>query len=327
MIQADVERRLRILIPVYNDWDAVAMLLGKLDRELAATSWVADVLLVDDGSTESVPEGLVPGGLTRIETIEVLALRRNLGHQRAIAIGMAHLEDHAPSVAVLVMDGDGEDAPSDVPALLERFEQSGGRSIVFARRARRSESKTFRVLYRLYILAHRILTGHWVEIGNFSVLGAEHVSCLVAVSETWNHYAAAVVKARLPFETVDTERGHRYTGASQMNLMALVQHGLSAISVHGEVVGTRLLVATAALILGAGLFLVATLSIRVATDLAIPGWATYATGLLLVIMLQAIILAVVFIFVVLAGRQMSSFLPLRDYRYLVRGVTTLQPGA
>ncbi|MGI9431931.1 MAG: glycosyltransferase [Myxococcota bacterium] len=323
MTGLDSAKRLCLLIPVYDDWDAVATLLEHLDRELASTSWSAHVLLVDDGSTRPVPEDLARGKSAAFTRVEVLELRRNLGHQRAIAIGLAHVEENVPCRAVLVMDGDGEDRPSDVPALLARFEESGDARIVFARRARRSESRTFRILYRLYILAHRILTGDWVEIGNFSVLSADHVARLVAVSETWNHYAAAVVKSRLPFETVDTERGHRYSGTSKMNLMALVLHGLSAISVHGEVVGTRLLVATAGLILAAATFLVATVAIRLATDLAIPGWATYATGLLLVILLQAIILAVVFIFVVLAGRQMSSFLPLRDYRYLVRGVKSL----
>ena len=315
-----------VLIPVYDDWESVRTLLANLDEELDRTRWSARVLLVDDGSTQPVPADLVPAAPSALARIEVLELRRNLGHQRAIAIGMAHVEEQGDCDAVLVMDGDGEDSPSDVPRLLDHFDRSGREKIVFARRARRSENLTFRVLYRLYILGHRILTGDWVEIGNFSVLGREHVSRLVAVSETWNHYAAAVVKARLPFDTIDTERGRRYAGDSQMNLLALVQHGLSAISVHGDVVGTRLLVAAVGLILVAASFLVATVGIRVATDLAIPGWATYATGILFVILLQAVVLAVVFVFVVLAGRQMASFLPVRDYRYFVRGVKALRAG-
>ena len=78
----------------------------------------------------------------------MLRLRRNLGHQRAIAIGLTYIQAQMTTAyeAVVVMDGDGEDAPEDVPRLLARLEAEGGRSIVFAERTRRSESLHVSVL-------------------------------------------------------------------------------------------------------------------------------------------------------------------------------------
>jgi hypothetical protein len=67
-----------------------------------------------------------------------LRLRRNLVHQRTIAIGLAHIGEYEAR-DVVVMDSDGEDDPRDVPRLVARMQEERGRS-VFAERTRRSES-------------------------------------------------------------------------------------------------------------------------------------------------------------------------------------------
>lgn len=305
------------LIPVFNDWPAVALLLARLDRALADHQLKADVLLVDDASSEPAPTPFPAGRPTAIRRIEVLELRRNLGHQRAIAIGLAYLHEQRPGQAVLIMDGDGEDDPHDVPRLVKKFEEEGRRSVVFAQRMKRSESAVFKAFYALYRGLHWLLTGHAVRVGNFSILLPEAVARLVAVEELWNHYAAAVYKAQLPRTSIPTRRASRLAGAPRMNFVALVIHGLSAISVFGEVVGVRLLVATTLVILLALVGLGAVVAVRLTTNLAIPGWATTAGGLLLVVLMQAVLISLIFIFIILNGRKGANFLPVRDYGYFV----------
>ena len=87
-----------------------------------------------------------------------------------------------------------------------------------------------------------------------------------------------------------------------MNFVALVSHGLSAISVFGDVVGVRLLIASLAASLLAALGIVLVVMIKFLTDWAIPGWATYATGTLVMIMIQFITIATSFTFFVLSNR-------------------------
>ena len=87
-------------------------------------------------------------------------------------------------------------------------------------------------------------------MGNFSIIPRPRLASLVVVSEMWNHYAAAAFKSRQPLCTVPTQRAKRLDGKSKMNFVNLVVHGLSAISVYGELVGIRLLVVTVLLILG-----------------------------------------------------------------------------
>jgi glycosyltransferase involved in cell wall biosynthesis len=299
--------------------------LEDLDGVLREVGETAAVLVVDDGS--QLPSDRIEPSTTfrALTEIRVIELRRNLGHQRAIAVGLAYVEATTTHDAVVVMDGDGEDAPRDVPRLLSRYAELGGTRIIFAERTKRSESLVFRAFYGLFRTAFRILTGKAVRFGNFSVVPRSALHRLVAVSELWNHYAAAVVKSRLPYDSVPTSRGVRLRGRSRMNFVDLVIHGLSAISVESEVVGVRLLVVSVALIAASTIALGITLAIRLATSLAIPGWATTMVGSLLILMSQAVMLTLVFSFVTLGGRQGYPFLPCRDYHHYVGRVYPLVP--
>ena len=185
--------RLTILMPVRDDWASANELIHRLDRALAAVPCEALVLAVDDLS--ATPWTPSPSGIgSRIKNIQSLRLRRNLGHQRAIAVGLAYIEQHIPCDAVLVMDADGEDTPEGAVQLLQDFLQAGQSKTVFAARTRRAESLLFQVLYRLYKAAHLLLTGIPVRIGNFSVMPFTHLRTAVVMSELLNHYAAAMVR-------------------------------------------------------------------------------------------------------------------------------------
>src|SRR2546425_10710991 len=89
---------------------------------------------------------------------------------------------------------------------------------------------------------------------------------LVVMSELWNHYAAAVFRSGLPFTTTPIPRGYRIAGTSRMNFVSLTAHGMSAISVFGDVVGVRLLIASLAGSLMAALGILAVAAIRIFTD-------------------------------------------------------------
>jgi len=307
---------LSFCIPVFNDWVAVFLLLQQLDDVAAKIGEPVSVLLVDDGSTEAVPSAL-PFQPRAIHRVQILPLRRNLGHQRAIAIGLTYLYAEHPCRAVVVMDADGEDAPADVLKLLDELARHASPTAVFAQRDRRSEGLGFRAAYQAYKLVHRVLTGRRVEVGNFSVMPWELLGRLVVVSEIWNHYAAAVYKARFPVAQVPTPRAKRLAGESKMNFVALVAHALSAISVQGEIVGVRVVCLAAGLISLSLLSLAAVFGLSWFTSLTIPSWVPTAAaliGVLIVGLFSLLTLAVLF---VLQSRERYSFLPLRDYKHYV----------
>ena len=303
------------LIPVYDDWEVLRLLLLDLDAEFARQRRSISILAVDDGSR--APHGLNGLRFVAIQSVQILHLRRNVGHQRAIALGLAYVEARLACDTVVVLDADGEDTPEDATRLLDRAASEGAAKVVFALRRERSEGPVFRLFYVLYRTAFRILTGQKIRFGNFSVIPRVALRKLVAVSEIWNHYAAGVQRARVPCVYVPTRRGKRLAGRSTMNFVSLITHGMSAISVHAETVGARMLVAASAFasVILFGMLIV--VGIRLLTTLAIPGWASFVFGLLALLLSQTFFVALFFAGTIMHDRNGYTFVPSRDYDQLV----------
>jgi hypothetical protein len=105
-----------------------------------------------------------------------------------------------------------------------------------------------------------------------------------------------------------------------MDFPALVTHGLSAISVFREIVSTRLLIAISALSAVAVVLICVVVVVRLTTELAIPGWATFSAGLLLLLLAQMATLTFVLVFFVLASRDSQAFIPGRDCQYFIKNI-------
>ncbi|MBI4965602.1 MAG: glycosyltransferase [Desulfomonile tiedjei] len=300
--ETSLQNRIIICIPVFDDWDCAIELLPRIDNVFSGMIYRPEILFVDDGSTQPPPKEIALR-LERITKVGVLRLIRNVGHQRAIAIGLAHIYENVPCRAVVVMDGDGEDSPDHIPRLIERLEAGNFGQIVFAKRSRRTEGVLFKVLYWLYRWAHYALTNTKIRVGNFSIIPYELLPDVTSTAEVWNHYAASVFKAKLPIDMVPLERSRRLHGKSKMNLPALVTHGLSAMSVFSDIVGARLLVASVM----AGVVLLLTtsvvLSMQFFAGLAIPGWTTAGLGILMLLVLQLFVIALFFAFATLQRRS------------------------
>jgi glycosyltransferase involved in cell wall biosynthesis len=240
------EYALLIVTPVFNDWQCLNLLLPRLDAVLDAYPHVSTttILVVDDASNvqEDIPFSLADA--KNISTIKTLRHHRNLGHQRAIGIGLTYAQANIECDVVVVMDADGEDTPEDVPRLLDEVRNTAEEKIVFAERIRRSESIVFKFFYHLYRFVHLILTGISVRVGNFSAIPSKYLSNFSVISETWSHYAAAIYTTSLPRTSIPIARGNRLAGNPKMNFTALVTHGLSALAVHGAVIGVRMLIST-----------------------------------------------------------------------------------
>ena len=236
-------KKIIINIPIYKDWDSVTTLIHQIDREISVLTkyYAFEILLIDDGSGDK-KNPVFNSKLENITNISILRLSRNMGHQRAIAIGFSHIYSKMNFDAVIVMDGDGEDTTEGIIKLVNKYISLNEQSTVFAKRQRRTEGLIFKFFYQLYKILVWFLLGMRVQVGNFSILSKEHVACLVVAPELWNHYAASVVKLKLRRELVPIDRGYRIAGRTSMNFIAFVIHGLSAISVFAEEVGVRLMV-------------------------------------------------------------------------------------
>lgn len=313
--------KISIVIPVYNDWESLNKLITGLD---SAFSFLRkdiicyfSVLIVNDGS-------ILPPNIDRelfrtscLDRAEVLHLVVNVGHQRAIAIALAHLQSTGTFDAVIVMDADGEDRPEDALKLLTTYLQQPEK-IILAARTRRSESFIFRCGYMIYRNLFKILCGSTLNFGNFCLIPTAFLPQLVHLSDLWNHFASGIVRSKLPFISVATQRGKRFIGHSHMNFVKLIIHGLSAISVHLDTVAVRIVIATSTLILLSGMGFLVVAVIRLFTDLAIPGWASVVGLLFLGIAVQGIFMTILFIFFFLNSRQQKMFIPQIEFNDYIR---------
>jgi len=315
-----------IVTPVYNDWEAFQELLARLDAVAQDLDGLRlDVIAVDDGSTMAVPASLLADAdLHSLRRVDVLHLACNLGHQRAIAIGLSEADQRGAYSAVIVMDSDGEDRPDDVPRLLAALHEHAGHVIV-ARRARRSEGRLFKAFYLAFKALFFLLTGKPIAFGNFCVFPAAVVSRLVCTPDIWNNLAAAITRSRLPLHHCSIDRGTRFAGQTQMSMVGLCIHGLSAVSVYSDTVFTRVLVFSFALgaVTIAGVVVVT--AIRLFTDLAIPGWTSYMVGFLVVLLMQALMLSGGAVFLLLNSRSMPSIIPRKMGAEYVRNTSALLP--
>src|SRR5262245_60861659 len=138
-----------IVIPVYNEAENIPELYCRITS--AAEAWGDDyeVVLVDDGSSDS--------SLQHLEELhrqdprwKVLAFSRNFGHQMAISAGLFY--SHGDVVAI--MDADLQDPPEELSRFLAKWRE--GYHVVYAVRTKRKEGVLKRACYKLF---YRMLRG------------------------------------------------------------------------------------------------------------------------------------------------------------------------
>jgi len=314
-----------VFMPLFNDWTSAGRLLQNLDQEFASSKDSPSVLIVDDGSTTAAGPEWTSYNFKKIQTVDVLRLKTNIGHQRALAVGLSYIAEKIACDLVIVMDSDGQDEPSDVIKLIEKSKQVGSGQIVFAQRTRRSESFSFIVGYSMFRIFHYILTGRGINIGNFSAVPASLLPSLVVNPMLWNHYAASIMNSRRPFATLDTRRGVRLDGNSHLNFVSLIIHGLQALACYSDVIGVRIILATSVAAAGTLCALAGILAVRLLTNFAIPGWTSLLAGLLVVLLVQIITLASNFTIQVIGARSLQPFMPARDYFWFVAGFESIFP--
>jgi len=303
--------KLAIVTPVLDDWPAFGRLLREVGRSLAGEVQDLDIVAVDDGSAQSFAIDALELPLGPIRRIEILQLGLNLGHQRAIAVGLVDIARRDDLDGVFVMDCDGEDRPADLPRLLAASCQQSGH-IVVAQRTERSEGQRFKIGYALYRWLFTLLTGQQINFGNFSFMPIACVRRLVFMPEIWNNLPAAILRSRIGHVAMPTGRGERYFGRSRMSWTGLIAHGLSATSVYVDIVFVRLLFG-AAIVAGVTLAgIAAAVAIRFATPLAIPGWATTVVGVLGLLLMQLVVMVIAMLLLVLAGRNNRPIVPSAD---------------
>lgn len=301
--------KLIIVTPVFEDTEASTILFSELANSCGRE---IHIVAVDDGSVRQplTLRGMLDANVSGT----VIRLKRNVGHQRAIAVGLSYVADQFSDIdRVVVMDSDGEDLPGTIDSLLDDLDCAQV-DVVVAQRKSRVETLRFKTFYIVYKWLFNLLTGRKISFGNFMAMNGAAVRRLASMGELATHVAGTVLVSRLRWRTCALDRGPRYAGKSKMNFVGLALHGFKGLMIFAEDVLVRVGIACATVavlsLLGGTLAIVLK-----AMGYATPGWFSVALGLLLLVFLQTG--AITLMTLMLTGITRSSTVFPLDYRLLI----------
>jgi len=220
--------KIKILIPVYNDWRSVFKLLENINAEVSVLEGEFSVIIVNDASTENRAELSV--NLENLKSVQVINMRENRGHARCNAVGLKHINEKEDFDYVIPMDGDGEDRPEELSLLIEKIKNYPN-TVITADRIKRSEGFLFKFCYLAHKYLTFVFTGQTIKFGNYTCLSKSVVNEMVNESATWSSFSGSLVKIAKDRKSIPSERGERYFGPSKMSFINLLKHSLSIIAV------------------------------------------------------------------------------------------------
>ena len=220
--------KIKILIPVYNDWQSVFKLLENINSEISGLEHEFSAIIVNDASTESRPE--INLNLNNLNSIKIINMKENRGHARCNAAGLKHIFENEEFDYVIPMDGDGEDRPEEIKQLIDNLNYHPDKPIV-GERIKRSESIFFKFCYFAHKIITSTFTGQSIKYGNYTCLPKSIVEKMINEKATWSSFSGALAKITKDRAIIPSERGTRYFGPSKMSFKNLIIHSLSIISV------------------------------------------------------------------------------------------------
>ena len=225
--------KIKILIPVYNDWQSVFKLLENINNLSIDKNFKISIIIVNDASNHDRQNEQII--FENIDKIKILNMKNNQGHARCIATGLKYIFEKEEFDFVIPMDGDGEDRPEEIKEFLNQIKNSNDKAVV-GERVKRSESLLFQVCYKIHKLITLTFTGKSIKFGNFTCLPKTTVEKMVNEKATWNSFSGALAKTEKNLFPVPSIRGTRYFGPSKMSFYNLLKHSLSIISVFKNTV-------------------------------------------------------------------------------------------
>ena len=221
-------KKFTFLIPVFNDWDSLGILLERIDQEISPFEDIFDVVVLNDGS--AIKHSIKNKNFKKLNLIKILNLKRNLGSQRALAIGLKYLSTLEKEENIILMDADGEDDPNLLKKIIDSSKKFPNK-IITVNRTKRNENLFFRFMYEVHYLFTLLITGKKVRFGNYSLINSSKLKKILSSGDLWGAYPAAIVNNYNDIEPLFSERKKRNTGKTKMNLIKLLFHSLRIISV------------------------------------------------------------------------------------------------
>ena len=228
--------KIKILIPVYNDWQSTFKLIDEINGLSIDPKFQISIIIVNDASNHDRPNN--EKDYENFQSLKIINMKINQGHARCIATGLKYIYQKEEFDYIIPMDGDGEDRPEEIKEFLNKIDESNGRAII-GQRVKRSEGLIFKICYQMHKLITLTFTGKSIRFGNYTCLPKTIVEKMINEKATWNSFSGSLTKLEKDLLPIPSSRGPRYFGPSKMSFFNLLKHSLSIISVFRKTVLIR----------------------------------------------------------------------------------------
>ncbi|HEX5327752.1 MAG TPA: glycosyltransferase family 2 protein [Acetobacteraceae bacterium] len=219
---------LSVVVPCHNEQDVLVELHGRLTAVLDGIGAAAEIVFVNDGSTDRTT-ALLQALHDRDPRVALVNLSRNFGKEIATTAGL----DHARGAAVVVIDADLQDPPELIGELVAAWRE--GIDVVYAqRRARAGESWLKRAtaagFYRLMQHAGRVPIPP--DVGDFRLMSRRVVDALIGLREQHRFMKGLFAWVGFPSRAILYDRAPRRAGRSKWNYWKLWNFAIEGITSH-----------------------------------------------------------------------------------------------
>ena len=220
--------KIKILIPIYNDWKSLNKVLENINLEISNLKYDFSVIIINDASTENKTE--ISANTGNFSSVKIINMKVNKGHARCNASGLKYIFDKEEFDYIIPMDGDGEDRPEEIKLLVSKMSENPERVIV-GERIKRSEGIFFKFCYFIHKIITQTFTGKSIKFGNYTCLPKSIVEIMINEKATWSSFSGSLTKISTDRISIPSIRGERYFGPTQMSFFKLLIHSLSIIAV------------------------------------------------------------------------------------------------
>ena len=225
-----------ILIPTFNDWRSLNKLIKTINKSFKSKKVSSKIVIINDCSTTKIK--LDNKKLSNIKSIEVLNLKKNLGSQKAIYIGLKYLKKIKFKSIITIMDSDGEDDPSKV-FQLSSLAKKNKKFIITANRSKRTENVFYKFINLIRLSLTYLLTGKYLNFGNFGSFYSFNLKKILSDPSVSLAYSAGIAQTFKKLKIYPIKKRVRFFGNSKVNFIFLIQHSFNIISVFNREVFLR----------------------------------------------------------------------------------------
>ena len=209
-------RNFFIITPTFNDWRSLNKVLHEIDKKVSKMKGKFSVIVINDAST--IKPDLKLKRLKKLKKITIITNKKNLGSQKSIAIGLKYLQKIKTKSIITIIDSDGEDDPKKIKELINQA-QKNPQSIITANRLKRKENIIYYFFYKIHLLITFILTGKYIDFGNYSSFNSKNLNNLLRSSDTFLAYSAAIAKNAKNIKSYYLNKKKRYYDKSKVKIL------------------------------------------------------------------------------------------------------------